>query len=146
MKLSKNNQKIISVLEDKKLNYLIKPFLEMVELSRLKKIKIHKMTWSAIMREFHNKENTKSDIEKFLKSYLVNYGIYAVKKKIIDKRDSKDRVSKHRADKKALGYKTISIQISPDDYKILARYKDDFDLTYSEALHNFLANAQKRRK
>lgn len=146
MKLSKNNEKIVSVLKEKKLNYLVKPFLEMVELNSLKKIRIHKMTWSVIMREFYNEENTKADIEIFLKSYLVNYGILAIKKKVVDKRVSKERVNKHRADKKALGYKTVSIQLHPYDYERLVKYKTDFDLTYSEAISKLLAKAPKRHK
>jgi len=146
MKLSRNNEKIVSVLKEKKLNYLVKPFLEMVELNSLKKIKIHKMTWSVIMREFYNEENTKADIEIFLKSYLVNYGILAIKKKVVDKRVSKERVNKHRADKKALGYKTVSIQLHPYDYERLVKYKTDFDLTYAEAISNLLKKVPKRHK
>jgi hypothetical protein len=146
MELSKNNNKIVTVLKDKKLNYLVKPFLEMVELDKLKKIKIHKMTWSVIMREFYNEENTKSDIEIFIKSYLVNYGILAIKKKIVDKRVSKERVSKHRADKKALGYKTVSIQLDPYSYERLKQFRKDFDLTYADAISELLSKAPRRYK
>jgi len=146
MKLSKNNNKIVTVLKDKKLNYLVKPFLEMVELDKLKKIKIHKMTWSVILREFYDEENTKADIEKLIKGYLVHFGLVVVKKKVSDKRVSKERVSKHRADKKALGYKTVSIQLNPYDYERLAKYKADFDLTYSEAISKLLTKAPRRYK
>lgn len=146
MKLSKNNQKIVDTLRDKKLIYLIKPFHKMIELENLKEIQIHKMTWKVIMREIYNEENTKLDIEKLMIGYFVHFGVMTPKKKIIDTRESKNRVAKHRADKKALGYKTISVQLDPYDFEILKKFREDFDLTYSEAIHQLLSKAPKRRK
>jgi len=146
MKLSKNNQKIIDTLRDKKLVRLIKPFLKMIELEKLKEIVIHKMTWKVIMREIYNEHNTKSDIEKMMISYFVLYNILAPKKKTVDKRESKERVAKHRADRKASGFKTISVQLYPYDFERLKEFKEDFDLTYTEAISKLLEKAPRRRK
>ena len=146
MKLSKNNQKIVDTLKEKKLIYLIKPFEKMIELEKLKKILIHKMTWKVIMREIYDQDNTKADIEKMMISYFALYGILTVKKKTVDKRVSKDRVAKHRSDRKAIGFKTISIQLYPYDFERLKEFKKDFDLTYTEAISKLLEKAPRRKK
>jgi len=63
MELSKNNQKVVNLLRDKQLTYLIKPFKKMIELDQLGKIKIHKMTWKSIMSEVYNEYLTRADLE-----------------------------------------------------------------------------------
>ena len=132
MKLSKNNLKIIDTLRDKQLNYLIKPFTQMVELDKLGKIKIHKMTWKVIMREIYS-DLSKADLENMIISYLVAYGVMVVKKKRIDK-SSKERVKEFRKSKKELGYKQLSVLISPFDLERLKLFKSQNNMTYQEAL------------
>ena len=140
MKLSKNNQKIVDTLRDKQLNYLVKPFLKMVELDNLGKIRVHKMTWKVIMREVYNKYLIRADLENLIISYLVNFGIEVAKKKRIDPRKSKERVKSHRMAKKALGYSQLSFLVSEDDLKRLKHFKNDRDMTYQELLAYMIKN------
>ena len=140
MKLSKNNQKIVDTLRDKQLNYLVKPFLNMVELDKLGKIRVHKMTWKVIMREVYDKYLTRADLENLIISYLVNFGIEVAKKKRIDPRKSKERVKSHRMAKKALGYSQLSFLVSEDDLKRLKHFKNDRDMTYQELLAYMIKN------
>lgn len=135
---------IIELLRDKNLTYLIDPFRRMVELNKLNKINIHLMTWKVIMRYVHNiRENggNRKDLEKFIVSYLVLYGILFIPARKVKKVKStvgKDRVKKHRAIKKELGYKTISIQLSPDNYERMKRYKMRNNLTYNDLIDKLL--------
>jgi len=140
MKLSKNNQEVIDVLRDKQLIYLIRPFLQMVELDKLGKIKIHKMTWKVIMREVHDEYLTRADLENLIISYLINFGIAVVKKKRIDPRKSKERVKSHRERKKVLGYSQLSILVSKDDLERLKRLKMSRNMTYQELLSYMIKN------
>jgi predicted DNA binding CopG/RHH family protein len=140
MKLSKNNQKVIDSLRDKQLTYLIKPFKKMVELDKLGKIKIHKMTWKVIMREVYNKYLTRSELEKVIISHLVSFGVLVVKKKRNDPRKSKERVKKHREDKKVLGYTQLSVLVSKDDLERLKRFKTHRGMTYQELLAYMIKN------
>ena len=64
----------------------------------------------------------------------------------IDKRDSKDRVKKHREQKKSDGYKSITAQLSQKDFKELLKYKTKNDFTYSEAIHELLINLKNNRR
>jgi hypothetical protein len=141
MKLTKNNQKIVDTLRDKQLHYLIKPFLLMVELDKIGKIKVHKMTWKVIMREVYDKYLVRSDLENFIISYLVNFGIAVAKKKRNDPRKSKERVKSHREQKKALGYSQLSVLVSKDDLERLKRYKELFNLTYEQAFSKLINSA-----
>jgi len=134
MKLSKNNQKVVDTLRDKQLTYLVRPFKEMVELDKLGKIKIHKMTWKVIMREVYDKYATRQDLEKFFISYLVNFGILVATKKRIDPRKSKERVKSHREHKKALGYTQLSVSLSKGDLERLKRFKEGRGMTYQQVL------------
>ena len=132
MVLSKNNQKIVDTLRDKQLTYLVKPFQKMIELDKLGKIKVHKMTWKVIMREVYDKYLTRADLEKLIISYLVNFGIEVAKKKRIDPRKSKERVKSHREHKKALGYTQLSVLVSKDDLERLKRFKKHRGMTHQE--------------
>jgi len=134
MKLSKNNQKVVDTLREKQLTYLVKPFLQMVELDKLGKIRIHKMTWKVIMREVHDKYLTRADLENLIISYLVNFGVVVQKKKREDSRVSKERVKNHRDSKKALGYSQLSFMVSEADLKHLKRFKKLRGMTYQELL------------
>lgn len=140
MKLSKNNQTVVNRLRKENLTYLIIPFLKMVELDRLGKIRVHKMSWKVIMREVYDEGLERFEIENMIISYLVNFGIVVVKKKVVDKRKSKERVAKHRTMKKELGYKTISVNLSPDDYEQVKRLKKLNNVTYNELFELFLHN------
>ena len=51
-----------------------------------------------------------------------------------------ERVKKHRASKKDLGFKRISFEISAKDFKELSKFKKRNELTYSDALHELLMN------
>jgi len=133
MKLSKGNQKVVDVLRTKQLTYLIKPFREMVELSKLGKIKIHKMTWKVIMRDINNEHIARSELENMFIAYFVNFGIFVVKKRIKDKRVSKERVKSHREHKKSLGYTQLSVMVSEENLDRLKRFKKKRKMTYQEA-------------
>lgn len=137
MQLSKNNQTVVDALRDKQLNYLVKPFKQLVELDKLEKIKVHKMTWKSILNEAYN--GSRLDLENTIISYLVNFGVFVAKKKRVDKRISKERVKKHREDKKALGYKTVSFELSPKVYNRLQKFKSKEDLTYADAIELLLS-------
>ena len=132
MKLSKNNQIVVDRLRKENLTYLIIPFNRMVELDKLGKIRVHKMTWKVIMREVYDTDMSRSEIENMIISYLVNFGIAVAKKKVVDKRESKERVAKHRSKQKELGYKTISVKLSPADYEKVKRIKKLNNFTYDE--------------
>ena len=134
MKLSKNNEKVISALKARKLTYLIKPFKRMVELDQLDIITVHKMTWKVIMRETHSNNISVRDFEQLMLSYLTHFGIITVKKKRKDVRESKERVKSYRKDKKALGYKQLSVLVSQRDLGALKCFKDDRGMTYQEVL------------
>jgi len=136
MFLNSRNRIVLDTLKEKQLHYLVKPFIQLIELDQMKKIKIHKMTWKIIMQVIHN--GSRADIEKNIMSYLIHFGIVVEKKKRVDKRVSRDRVKKHREYKKSLGYKTVTIQLSPVDYKLLKEYKERNNYTYSEALRELL--------
>jgi len=136
-KLSKNNQKVIDVLREKKLNYLIVPFKKMIELENAGEINIHKMSWKKIMQTVY--QGYKSVIEKEIRAYVIHYGLIAPKRKREDTRISKERVKSYRENKKALGYRQVSIQVSRDDYRRLQAYKEHFGLTYEQAIHKLLA-------
>ena len=99
IKLSNNNQKIIDTLKKHKLTYLVTPFKKMVELDKLKEIKIHRMEWKHILREIYNEKNTKFELEKLLIPYFNTYEIPYQNKEILDHSKSKERVNKHRKDK-----------------------------------------------
>lgn len=71
-------------------------------------------------------------------SYFVAFGILVVKKNRVDKRVSKDRVKKHREDKKALGYKTITVELNPIVFERLQRFKEQKKLTYAEVIELLL--------
>ena len=138
MVLGKNNLKVIEVLRDKNLSHLVEPFKKMVELDKLGNIKIHKMTWKVIMRDIYNPMSKRLDIENMIVSYLVNFGLAYVPPKKQKSTVSKDRVRKHRAMKKELGYKTISIELSPDNYEKMKRYKVLNKLTYNDLIDKLL--------
>ena len=106
----------------------------MVELDKLGKIRVHKMIWKVIMRKVYDKYLTRADLENFIISYLLNFGIAVAKKKRIDPRKSKERVKSHRMAKKALGYSQLSVLVSEDDLERLKRFKNDRDMTYQELL------------
>ena len=112
----------------------------MVELDKLGKIRVHKMTWKVIMREVYDKYLTRADLENLIISYLVNFGIEVAKKKRIDPRKSKERVKSHRMAKKALGYSQLSFLVSEDDLKRLKHFKNDRDMTYQELLAYMIKN------
>lgn len=121
------------------LNHLVNPFMFMVELDKLGKIKIHSGTWKVIMRQVHDEYLTRQDLENLIISYLVNFGIAVSKKKRIDPRKSKERVKKHREVKKALGYKHLSVLVSKDDLERLKRFKDYRGMTHQEVF-KFMIN------
>lgn len=135
--LSKNNQFVVDVLREKQLHYLINPFKQMVEFDKLGKIKIHKMTWKAILNQIYTGD--RASIENEIISYLVAFGIVVVKKKKVDKRKSKDRVKKHREHKKELGYTQLSVLLSKADLERLKRFKSSSSMTHEE-LFSYMIN------
>lgn len=130
---------IVDRLRDRQLTFLIKPFKQMVEQDKSGEIKIHKMTWKIILREFYNEHATRNDLSKVLVAYLVNFGIAVVKKKRTDPRSSKERVKSHREHKKVLGYKQLSVLLSVDDLERLKRFKRLRGMTYQDAFE-FMIN------
>lgn len=140
--LSKNNQYVIDVLREKQLHYLINPFKQMIEFDRLDKIKVHKMTWKAILNQVYTGD--RSSIENEIIAYLVAFGILVVKKKKVDKRKSKDRVKKHREHKKELGYTQMTVLISKADLERLKRFKSKRVMTYEELFSYMINNLPSR--
>jgi hypothetical protein len=131
MKLSKNHKKIISTLEKNKLDYLINPFLKLISLNEEKKIIIHKMEWSHILHETYQNGNSKMRFEQVITSFLHLHKIKFAK-------PNKERIKEYRRRKKLEGYKTISFQISLDDFEKLSKYKSNLGFTYEQALHELL--------
>jgi len=144
MKLSKNNQKIVDILREKQLTHLIKPFVRMVELDKLGKIKVHKMTWKVIMRDFHDKHATRADLENVIVSYLAHFGIILMRQDKVDPKVSKERVKKFRSIKKALGYKNVSFLVSELDLERLKQYKEAQGMTYQEVLSFMISKLPKK--
>ncbi len=141
MALSEKNKIVVDRLREKQLGRYVKPFLKMVELDKLKKIVIRPMTWKLIMKTFNDVDSDRYDLELCISSYLVHFGLIVVplKQKKVKKRVTRERVKRHREQKKALGYRQVSIQLTNDDYERLQAYKLKFKLTYSEALHKLLS-------
>ena len=138
MILNKNSLEVIEVLRSNNLNHLVEPFVKMVELDKLGKIKIHNMTWKVIMRDIYDPMSSRQDIEMMIVSYLVNFGLAYVPPKKQKPTVSKERVRKHRAMRKELGYKTISIELSPNNYEKMKRYKKLNNLTYNDLIDKLL--------
>ena len=111
MKLSKNDQTVISVLRNRHLTHLIKPYLQLLELKKNGKITIHKLTFKSIMKVVYS-DIPRKDVESFFLQLFVNFCIFYVKRNTKDPRESKQRVKKHRETKKALGYTQLSFLVS----------------------------------
>ena len=141
--LSENNKKVIDVLRDKNLIYLIRPFKKMIELEKSGEIKIHKMSWKKIMQTVH--QGHKTLIEKEIRAYVIHYGLIAEKRKREDKRISKERVKTHRENKKALGYKQISFQVTKDDYERIQAYKEHYGYTYEQVIHSLISRVKMQK-
>jgi len=139
MKLSKNHKKIISTLKKNGLDYLISPFLKLVSLSEEKKITIHKLQWSYILDEAYKNGNDKIHFEQVMIDFLDLSNIKVPK-------SNKKRIKKYREIKKSKGYKTVSFQISSEDFEKLSNYKSNLGFTYAQALHELLKNAHTKRK
>lgn len=139
-KYSKNHEFIITRLRDNQLSNLIKPFKDMVKKNKSGDIKIHLMTWKVIMLNIHDDTLSRKDLYNFFVSYFVLYGILFVPKVKQKQLNTKERVKEHRKDRKDLGYKSINIQLPPDVYAKLQRYKKQEGLTYSEALAKLLSS------
>lgn len=140
---NKNNDKVIEVLRTLQLTYLINPFNTLVSLEQNQKIKIHKMTWKVIMRDIHGYEDLgRKHVEQTLLSYFLHFGIIVMKSPKVDKRVSKERVKRHREQKKEQGYRNVSILLNSADYDRFKRFTDAFGLTYEQALNKLLNNSK----
>ena len=65
--------------------------------------------------------------------------------KMKDNRDSKERVKKHREQKKLDGYKSITVHLSKKDFKELSKYKINNNFTYADAIHELLINLKNNK-
>lgn len=148
MRLGDNDKFVVERLRSKQLGKYVKPFLEMVEWNKLKKIDIRPMTWKSIMKVFRDVDSDRYDLEVCISSYLVHFGLIVVsvenKKKKVPNRITRERVKKHRVKKKALGYKTITVELTPADYDRLKDFKKDNDFTYANALNYLIGKLPPR--
>jgi len=119
----------------------VKTSLQMVELDKLKEIRIHPMTWKQIMKYFNDPFSDRKDLELCISSYLINFGIFLPPekfKKKVPNRITRERVKRHRMDKKRLGYRQVCFMVSPADFDRLQAFKRENGLTYSETLNKLL--------
>ena len=135
MFLNSNNRKIIETLRDKNLNFLVKPFKDLIQLEQDHKIKIHKMSWKVIMRNIHS--GSRSEIRETLTSYLDDFAVSYKLPNVVNV-PSKDRVKKHRSEKKKLGYKTVCIDLDRETYDRLQREKKKYNLTYPDLVKKLM--------
>jgi hypothetical protein len=96
-------------------------------------------TYRKIQKTLELKKNTQEECEKLLRMYFWQKGIECPPKKEIkhikeDPEKIRERVARHRAKFKDLGYKTITFQINEKKYKTLKKYCESKNVSFSEAL------------
>jgi hypothetical protein len=60
--------------------------------------------------------------------------------------NSKNRVMKHRRERKSKGFKSVSFQLSERDFRELKKFRESRELTYSEAIHELLINMKPKSR
>lgn len=123
---------LLNLLTDRRLAYLKAPL-------RAFFAHMNGNTYRKIQKTLELKKNTREECEKLLRMYFWQKGIECPQKKEIkrvkeDPEKIRERVAKHRAKFKDLGYKTITFQINAKKYKVLKKYCENKNVSFSEAL------------
>lgn len=132
---------LLKLLTNRRLAYLKSPL-------RAFFVHMNGNTYRKIQKTLELKKNTQEECEKLLRMYFWQKGIECPPKKEIklikeDPKKIRERVAKHRAKFKELGYKTITLQINAKKYELLKKYCESKNVSFSEAFEFALCSLSK---
>jgi len=116
-----NNKVLFDTLRAKQLHRYIQPMKTLLKREKEHKVVLSKVSWKKLMSAV--RYQSRRNIEQHLKAFLLQYGIITVQTTKIkpDKALVRDRVRKHREKLKKEGYRSITMQLPPDQFDYIRR-------------------------
>jgi len=130
--LNSLHRNIIKAFERKKMRYLKKPFIYLIEKNCLSG-----KSWAYLKKIANDKKISNKEFEKIFQDYFINNGIFFEKPvKKID--NSSKRVKKYRQKQKEKGLKSVFLYLDDKNHSKLKKIASEQNMSFSEIISNLL--------